>query len=127
MTRVLSRVHFEVGARADDAAAARYRNIERNPLLPYGDTPLGVYRVVGILKSGPDTEFDLESFGGHRVILLEPVSGDAALADANGRFQLLIQAGDLGPSGGLRRLTALCGWPISIWKGSSNRCVKRDL
>jgi len=64
--------------RAHDEVARAHGNAERNPLRPYGDTPLGGYVVSGVTES---------------VVLLEPASGPAALADAHGRFRFLIQGG----------------------------------
>ena len=93
---------FEVCGRADGHTAALHRNVARNPLLPYGDTPLGLYRVAGVVDCGEESGFPADAFGPHGVVVLAPVAGDAALADANGRFQVLIQGGPPGPGGGLR-------------------------
>jgi hypothetical protein len=93
---------FPVCGRADEGAALRHGNPSRNPLLPFGDTPLGRYRVEGILPSGAGTERPADRYGPHGVIVLTPTSGDAALADANGRFHLLIQGGAAAPGRQLR-------------------------
>jgi hypothetical protein len=69
--------------RAHDALAKAHGNASRNPLRLYGDTPLGTYVVRGIVESGAGTG----------AVLLEPASGQAALADAHGRFRLFIQGG----------------------------------
>jgi hypothetical protein len=79
--------------RAHDESAAAHGNPSRNPLRAYGDTPLGTFAVRGVIPSGPGTEFEDESLGRHGVVVLEPVSGQAALADAHGRFRLFIQGG----------------------------------
>ena len=73
---------FPAAGRAHDRRAAAHGNSSRDPLLPYGDTPAGAYAVRGVVESesGP-------------AVVLEPVSGQAALADANGRFRLFIQGG----------------------------------
>jgi hypothetical protein len=71
--------------RAHDELAAGHGNVPRNPLRPYGDTPLGTYTVRGVVESA---------------VLLEPASGQAALADAHGRFRFFIQGGG-GDDGGL--------------------------
>ena len=92
---------FAVCGRADEAAAQRHGNPDRNPLLPFGDTPLGFYRVVGLLPSGGGTALPKNFFGPHSVVVLKPTGGDAALADANGRFNTLIQGGQEGPGGRL--------------------------
>lgn len=91
---------FPVCGRADGAAARRHDNRARNPLLPFGDTPLGRYRVVGVLPGG--TDWPADRFGPHGVVVLQPTAGEAALADANGRFHLLIQGGRLGRGRRLR-------------------------
>jgi hypothetical protein len=81
-----------VAGRAHNAAAAAHNNPLRDPLLPYGDTPCGAYRVRAVVKA--DTKSDVayhEDYGPHGVIVLEPTAGDAVLADAHGRFRFLIQ------------------------------------
>ncbi len=93
---------FEVCGRADDRMAALHGNVRRDPRLPYGDTPLGAYRVARVLESGEGTGFLADQFGPNGVVVLEPVAGEAALADANGRFQVLIQGGSRGPGDCLR-------------------------
>ncbi len=87
---------FPVCGRADSKAAERHGNPSRNTLLPFGDTPLGLYRVLGILPSGFGTALPKKQFGPHNVLVLQPAGGDAALADANGRFHTLIQGGKEG-------------------------------
>jgi len=93
---------FAVAARANDALASARGNPTRNPLQRFGDTPTGTWRVREILPSGPETIFSVAEFGPHGIVVLEATGGDAALADANGRFQVLIQAGDASPDGRLR-------------------------
>jgi hypothetical protein len=91
-----------VGARANDRLATARGNPARNPLHRFGDTPTGTWRVREILPSGPETNFPAAEFGPYGVVVLEAAGGDAALADANGRFRILIQAGDPSPEGRLR-------------------------
>jgi hypothetical protein len=93
---------FPVCGLADRAAAGRHGNPSGQPLLPYGDTPLGRYRIAGIHATGRKTSLSAELFGPHGVIVLTPTAGDAALADANGRFCIAIQGGTLGPGRRLR-------------------------
>ncbi len=93
---------FPVAARASDALAAAHGNPDRDPLFRYGDTPTGSYRVNRVLRSGRGTGFSAARFGPHGLILIEALSGDAACAEANGRFHLLIIGGELAPSGQLR-------------------------
>ena len=93
---------WPVAGRATDSLAEAHGNPRRNPVLRYGDTPTGSYRVRQNLKSGSGTPFRTVEFGPHGVILIEGVSGDAAIAEANGRFHLLIIGGKLANTGDLR-------------------------
>jgi hypothetical protein len=98
---------FAVGGRADDKLASRNGNPERNPLLLFGDTPIGKYRVAEIIPSGDGTPYPSSEFGTEGIILLEPEAGDAALADANGRFGIFIH-------GGAARRRSLCATEGSL-------------
>jgi len=93
---------FPVAGRASDALATANGNMARNPLLRFGDTPKGVYRVRQILNTGKGTPFNAAQFGSHGMVVLEGVSGDAALAEANGRFHVLIVGGKRAGDGSLR-------------------------
>ena len=93
---------YDVCGRADDRLARDHRNPERDPLLPFGDIPYGEYWVAGIVASGAGTEYASEEYGSAGVVVLEPRNGDAALADANGRFRFLIHGGKPAAGGGLR-------------------------
>ena len=93
---------FPVACRSSDNLAAANGNPQRDPLLRFGDTPTGGYLVRRILKSGKGTAFPASRLGPHGVIVTEPVSGDAASADANGRFHFLIIGGDLSSGNKLR-------------------------
>ena len=84
---------FPVAARACKALAAAHGNPRRDPLLPYGDTPAGSYVLRRIVKSGNRTAFPVAQHGANGVIVLEGIGGDAALAEANGRFHVLIEGG----------------------------------
>ena len=84
---------FPVAARASDALANRQGNPRRDPLFPYGDTPTGSYVIRQLMRSGNRTAFPVAQFGPYGVIVLEGISGDAALAEANGRFHVLIEGG----------------------------------
>ncbi len=92
---------FAVAGRANDSRAAAEGNPSRNPLLRYGDTPAGSYRV----KQIGAPVHDLRNFGPNGVIVIEAASGDAALAEANGRYRLFIQGGEAAPGGALRATT----------------------
>jgi hypothetical protein len=93
---------FAVCGRADDSAARRHGNSSRHTHLPFGDTPLGRYRMTAILPTGKGTSLSADRFGPNGVIVLAPTAGDAALADANGRFYIIIQGGKLSPGRRLR-------------------------
>lgn len=93
---------FPIAARASDTLAAANNNPRRDPLLRCGDTPTGQYAVRQLLKSGNGTKFPSAQFGPHGVIVIEAISGDAARAEANGRFHFLIAGGALSKSGQLR-------------------------
>lgn len=67
-------------------------NPGRDPLRPYGHTPLGGYRVTAIRPSG-NAHYDAARYGGSGVVALDPVDGDARTAEQNGRTGLLIHAG----------------------------------
>src|SRR5271170_2543187 len=89
---------YSVCGRANDFAASEHRNPTRSPLQPYGDTPTGEYRIRGIVRTGRGTAYDATVFGKSGMIVLEPVRGEAAIADQNGRHVLVIHAGTPNPA-----------------------------
>ena len=89
---------YSVCGRANDFAASEHRNPTRSPLQPYGDTPTGEYRMRGIVRTGRGTAYDASKFGKFGMIVLEPVRGQAAIADQNGRHVLVIHAGTPNPA-----------------------------
>lgn len=94
---------FPALGKADGITATRYSNRFRTSVRLYGDTPVGEYRVIAIRRTGPGTLYANQSaYGPNSTIVLEPLSGDAAVAQAFGRTEFLIQGGDLGVNGGLR-------------------------
>jgi hypothetical protein len=93
---------FAVAGRSTASLATAEGNPRRDPRLLYGDTPTGRYRLGRILKSGKGTFFPTAEFGPHGVAVLEAIAGDAALAEANGRFHVLLQGGRRAANGGLR-------------------------
>jgi hypothetical protein len=93
---------FPVAGRSTDARAAANGNPSRNPLVRFGDTPTGVYQVRDVLKSGRATPFEAARFGPNGIVVLEAVSGDAVLAEGNGRFHILIVGGKLSATGKLQ-------------------------
>ncbi len=93
---------FAISGRAADSIAAAHGNPQRNPLLPYGDPPCGLYKIGGIRESCAATGLRPDLYGRAGAIVLLPWSGDAALADAVGRFEILIHGGALSERGELR-------------------------
>lgn len=81
-----------MGRAARDTARA-HDNPNGISTLPYGDTPLGGYRIPSVLASGAGTNHPANVYGSAGVIVLDPVSGDALIAENNGRTGLLIHAG----------------------------------
>lgn len=87
---------FPVAARASDALSAQQHNSSRDPELPYGDTPVGQYRLRHRLSSSDIMQF------GPGILVIEPAAGAAVLAEANGRARFFIHGGKTGPDGMLR-------------------------
>lgn len=76
--------------KADNLAAKRKGNPDRNPLKQYGDTPTGTY--TGTLGTA---HLPASTYGPHPVIMLTPKSGDALKAHMEGgRRGLWIHGGD---------------------------------
>lgn len=73
--------------KAENARAAAHDNHDRDPLKPYGDTPLGRYNGKLELFDPPHAVL------GSAWIRLDPKSGDAMRARDNGRRGLGIHAG----------------------------------
>jgi hypothetical protein len=107
--------------RANDFAASEHGNPTRSPLLPYGDTPTGEYRVRGIVPTGGEMGYDESKFGRSGMIVLEPVSGQALLADRNGRHVLVIHAGT--PNARSRLLYATNG-SVRMYDGELRELVE---
>jgi len=83
--------------KADNAKAAKEGNPAREQAKPWGDTPVGTYRITGLTR-GPHPP---EKFG-PVFIPLSPVSGVALEGWRNGRTGLAIHGGKLRPDGRLR-------------------------
>jgi hypothetical protein len=79
--------------RAARNTATAHGNPNGDPLQPFGDTPTGGYRVVDIVANGAGTSRPVAQYGQSGSIVLDPASGAAATAKANGRTGLLIHAG----------------------------------
>ena len=88
---------FPCRGKADGQIAAAKGNPSRFPTMPYGDHPSGAYRVL-YTETG---KLPASSFGPF-FLLLDPLSGRAAVAKQNGRAGLAIHGGDLNPDGSLR-------------------------
>jgi hypothetical protein len=54
------------------------------------------------MEAGEATPYGADQYGPHGIIVLEPTAGDAALAEANGRFTFFIQGGACSPEQRLR-------------------------
>jgi len=78
---------------SDNAQAIAHGNPTRNPLLPYGDTPTGVYMAT-VIPPG-----DANGYGVNRRLFLTPVSGDGVKAEQppGNRAGLLVHGGALNP------------------------------
>lgn len=93
---------FAAFGKADGRTAARKGNPGRSPILPFGDTPHGVYEAVDTIATGDGTNHNEHSYGPHGAIRLRPRSGEAKLASDAGRTGLLIHGGAPSTNGGLR-------------------------
>ncbi len=82
---------------ADRAAATAHGNPSRDPLKPFGDTPLGEYKC--IVNFHPETvAATIHSFGPYGWIDLIPTAGPALQSAHNGRAGLRIHSGDPNPA-----------------------------
>jgi hypothetical protein len=96
---------FVVAGRSSNLLAATHQNPQRLGILPYGDTPTGNFVIRTRLQTGQGTPLAKYDYGPWGALVLEGITGDAAIADANGRFTFLLHGGDLS-SDGLLRSTA---------------------
>jgi hypothetical protein len=80
---------------ADQTLAGEHGNPTRNPLLPYGDTPLGLYRVT-IIPASSNTH----SYGPNPRLMLTPVSGECVMAEDRDHLRagILNHGGDPNPA-----------------------------
>lgn len=84
--------------KADNATAARNGNRSRNPLMRFGDTPLGEYDIT----IGP-VGWPMGTYGTHPILDMEPTAGDALVAKLEGkRSGLATHGGALNRQGRLR-------------------------
>lgn len=74
--------------KADNGKARREGNPTRDPLKQYGDTPTGTYEKTRIVRL-PEGRVGI----GEYWITLDPIGGDAQIAEDNGRHSLGIHGG----------------------------------
>ncbi len=81
---------------ADNQAAIAHGNPSKDPLRPFGNTPVGLYHgvIIGAAVGDPN------GYGTERRILIVPKSGPCVLAEAepNNRAGLLCHGGALNPN-----------------------------
>jgi GH24 family phage-related lysozyme (muramidase) len=82
-----------VCSKASDRLSSDHYNPSRTPLLPYGDTPIGMYRFSRLLSMREAEGVDIERYGRFGVVVFDPCGGDAVLAEAAGRFELWLHGG----------------------------------
>ena len=88
--------------KADNAGAAAHGNPTRDPTRPYGDCPIGTYDVTGWAPTDRSNTEEVDRFGPHGKLVLDPTGGPALEAKRNGRYGLLIHGGRLNMSQRLR-------------------------
>src|SRR5262249_4637698 len=86
--------------KSDNQTAIAHGNPSRDPLRPFGDHPLGTYRVTSVRRSSGDPE--RWRHYGPAFLALEPVAGDALKAAQDGRTDLGIHGGLVLENGQLR-------------------------
>jgi hypothetical protein len=82
-----------VAGTADQELAAKNFNPTRTPLLPYGHTPQGFYRFSRLISMREGDLVDIARYGRFGIAVFDPCAGDAALAEAAGRFELWLHGG----------------------------------
>ena len=96
--------------RANDAAACARGNDGRSYLLPYGDTPPGIYKIKTLLSMRGSSERARTQFGRFGIVSLVAVDGPALIADSIGALDAdqlcctgLQAPDDAGACGGILR------------------------
>ncbi len=89
-----------VAGSASPELANRNFNPSKTPLLPYGDTPGGFYRFSRLISMRQGDPVSVARYGRFGVAVFDPCAGDAALAEAAGRFELWLHGGT-SPEGAL--------------------------
>lgn len=92
--------------KADNAAATAAGNPTRDPLRPFGDFPLGLYRVTPYIIPTDQRKLlsptFIRTYGPYGYLICDPEEGDARTAARNGRFGLRVHSGALDARGRLR-------------------------
>lgn len=88
----------------DKAFAARAGNPDANRRRPFGDVPTGRYRYLGLARPGDVALPTDEDTGLHPVLVFRAIDGEAAVAEAAGRGDLLLHGGPAEPTLGTLRL-----------------------
>jgi hypothetical protein len=88
--------------KADNEMAIQHGNPTRNPLLPFGDTPLGVYNAICLVQHDANNPKLVHEYGTPPSILLDEVSGDCLTAKRSGRAGIMIHTGALNQDGSMR-------------------------
>ena len=89
-------------AKADPTAATMANNPTCDWKLRFGETPTGEYELAEIRQ--PKDTAEISALGAGRYLVLNPLSGNAAIAEAHGRTTLLIHGGNAQPTDGSIRL-----------------------
>ena len=88
--------------KADNGGAAAHGNPTRDPIRPYGDCPTGTFDVTGWAATDRSDTEEVDRFGPHGKVVLDPTGGPALEGKRNGRYGLLIHGGRLNMSQRLR-------------------------
>lgn len=88
----------------DKVFAARAGNPDASRRRPFGDIPTGRYRYLGLARPG-DVALPIdENTGLHPILVFRAIDGEAAMAEAAGRGDLLLHGGLAEPTLGTLRL-----------------------
>lgn len=109
----------------DKAFAARAGNPDASRRRPFGDVPTGRYRYLGLARPGDVALPTDENTGPHPVLVFRAIDGEAAMAEAAGRGDLLLHGGPAEPTLGTLRLAddILAAVLASITPGSASSAV----
>ena len=88
----------------DKVFAARAGNPDASRRRPFGDLPTGRYRYLGLARPGDVALPTDENTGPHPVLVFRAIDGEAAMAEAAGRGDLLLHGGLAEPTLGTLRL-----------------------